>query len=105
MTRFRHRLVMLGAILLTASGITGPAEAQKAGKKITVPENIVFEPNIEFSNPDNQHLQLDMARPKTGDGPFAAIVCIHGGGFRAGSRQGYDGLCIRLRSRATLPSQ
>ena len=96
MTRFGHRLVMLGAILLIASGITGPAEAQKAGKKITVPENVVFEPNIEFSNPDNQHLQLDMARPKTGDGPFPAIVCIHGGGFRAGSRQGYDGLCIRL---------
>ena len=77
-------------------GITEPAEAQNAGKKIAVPENVVFEQNIEFSNPDGQHLQLDMARPKTGDGPFPAIVCIHGGGFRAGSRQSYDGLCIRL---------
>jgi acetyl esterase/lipase len=99
MTRFEHRLVMLGAILLIASGITGQAEAQKAGKKIAVPENVVFEPNIEFSNPDGQQLQLDMAHPKTGDGPFPAIVCIHGGGFRAGSRQGYDGLCIRLAQR------
>ena len=51
---------------------------------------------MEFANPDGQHLQLDMARPKNGGGPFAAVVCIHGGGFRAGSRHGYDGLCIRL---------
>src|SRR5581483_11615346 len=43
--------------------------------------------------------QLDMARPKNGDGPFPAVVCIHGGGFRAGSRQGYDGLCLRLAQR------
>ena len=33
---------------------------------------------------------------KTGDGPFPAILCIHGGGFRAGTRQGYDGLCVQL---------
>lgn len=96
MTRFGHRLVMLGAILLLASGIIGPVEAQNAEKKIAVPDNVVFEQNIEFSNPDGQHLQLDMARPKTGNGPFPAIACIHGGGFRAGSRQSYDGLCLRL---------
>jgi acetyl esterase/lipase len=24
------------------------------------------------------------------------VICIHGGGFRAGTRQGYDGLCIKL---------
>jgi acetyl esterase/lipase len=95
MTRFGHRLVLLGTILVLAAGIAGPAEAQKTAK-LAVPANVVFEPNIEYSNPDGQHLQLDIARPKTGDGPFPAIVCIHGGGFRAGSRQGYDGLCNRL---------
>jgi acetyl esterase/lipase len=57
---------------------------------------VVFEKGVEFANPDDQHLQLDMARPKQGDGPFPAIVCIHGGGFRAGTRDGYDGQCIRL---------
>ncbi len=36
-----------------------------------------------------------MARPK-GEGPFPAILCIHGGGFRAGNRQGYDKQCLRL---------
>jgi acetyl esterase/lipase len=57
---------------------------------------VTFESGIEYTNPDQQHLKLDMARPKTGDGPFPAVLCIHGGGFRAGNREGYDGLCIKL---------
>ena len=56
-----------------------------------VPEGVVFEKGIEYSNPDDQHLQLNLARPKTGDVPFPAVVCIHGGGFRAGL-DGYNGL-------------
>jgi acetyl esterase/lipase len=57
---------------------------------------VVFEKGIEYSNPDNQHLKLNMARPKAGSGPFPAIVCIHGGGFRAGSREGFNPLCMDL---------
>jgi acetyl esterase/lipase len=56
---------------------------------------ILTENDIEYANPDNQHLQLNMARP-TGVGPFPAVICIHGGGFRAGTRQGYDGLIKKL---------
>ena len=67
-----------------------------ARAELAVPENVIFERGVEFSNPDGQHLQLDIARPKNGDGPFPAIVCIHGGGFRAGTRDGYDGMCVKL---------
>ncbi len=63
---------------------------------LQIPDDVVFERGIEYANPDNTHLQLDLARPKAGDGPFPAIVCIHGGGFRAGSREGYDKICILL---------
>jgi acetyl esterase/lipase len=62
-------------------------------------EEIVLERGIEYSNPDNQHLQLDMARPAKGTGPFPAVVCIHGGGFRAGSRDGYLGLIRQLAAK------
>jgi acetyl esterase/lipase len=61
-------------------------------------QDIVIENDVEFSNPDNQRLLLDMARPK-GDGPFPAVICIHGGGFRAGDRHGYDGLVKQLATR------
>jgi acetyl esterase/lipase len=60
---------------------------------------IVFETEIEYANPDNQHLQLNMARPSEGDGPFPAVVCIHGGGFRAGKRESWDKMCKDLAGR------
>ena len=63
---------------------------------LAIPESVVFERGIEFANPDHQHLQLNLARPKQRNGLFPVIVCIHGGGFRAGTREGYDRLCVTL---------
>src|SRR5437667_12767996 len=51
-----------------------------AQKPLTIPAKVIFESGIEYANPDAQRLQLDMARPRTGNGPLPAIVCIHGGG-------------------------
>ncbi len=64
-----------------------------------VPDTVVWEEGIEYTNPDDQHLQLNLARPKAGEGPFPAVICIHGGGFRAGKRDGYDTLCVKLAER------
>ena len=61
-----------------------------------VPSDVAFEAGVEYANPDGQQLQLNLARPKAGDGPFPAVVCIHGGGFRAGKREGYDAQCLLL---------
>src|SRR6266446_170195 len=63
---------------------------------LVIPEDIAFERNLEYANPENQHLQLNLARPKNGASPLPAIICIHGGGFRGGTREGYDGFCIKL---------
>ena len=81
--------MMIGVISLLS-----PVYAQE-----TVPAGVVFEKNIEYSNPDDQHLQLNMARPKDGAGPFPAVICIHGGGFRAGTRESFNGLCLQLAER------
>ena len=63
---------------------------------LKIPDSVLFDRGIEYANPQEMHLQLDLARPKAGEGPFPAIVCIHGGGFRAGTREGYDKTCIML---------
>jgi acetyl esterase/lipase len=78
-------------VLLAAT----PAPAQKDPP---IPEGVTFEKGIEYTNPDGQHLQLNLARPK-GAGPFPCVLCIHGGGFRAGSRDGYNAQILRLASR------
>ncbi len=66
---------------------------------LPVPEGVSFEKGIEFSHAADQHLQLDIARPKDGEGLLPAVVCIHGGGFRAGTRESYDKLCLTLAQR------
>jgi acetyl esterase/lipase len=67
--------------------------------ELPVPEDVVFEKGVEYANPDNQHLQLNIARPKTTTSPRPCILCIHGGGFRAGNREGYNSLLLRLAQR------
>ena len=89
------RQLLLIAAFSILGFLTGPS-AVWAQKSVETPDSVLFEVGIEYSNPDNQHLQLNLARPKKGTGPFPTIICIHGGGFRAGKREGYDGLCARL---------
>ncbi|MFZ4646534.1 MAG: alpha/beta hydrolase fold domain-containing protein [Gemmataceae bacterium] len=85
----KRLLTGLLIVLTMTSSLRAQAPAQ-------VPDTVIVEKGIEYANPDDQHLQLNLARPKMGDGPFPAIVCIHGGGFRAGKRESYDGLIVRL---------
>lgn len=89
----RPALALLVVCLLTA---TGRAQQPAKPPAVKVPDGVAFERDIEYANPDGQHLQLNIARPKEGSGPFPAVVCIHGGGFRAGSREGYNGLILKL---------
>lgn len=45
------------------------------------------ERDLVYGKGGDVDLQLDLAMPKEGDGPFPALVCIHGGGWRQGNRQ------------------
>ncbi len=59
-------------------------------------DDVLFESGLEYSNPDGQHLQLNLARPKEAPAALPAVVCIHGGGFRAGNRNRWDKFCEQL---------
>jgi acetyl esterase/lipase len=87
---------LLFHLFLTLAFSLTIARMAPAQKPPEVPDNVQFETGIEYSNPDNQHLQLNLARPKKAESLLSAVICIHGGGFRAGKRESYDGLCIRL---------
>lgn len=87
-------------LFLVLTGLLGfGAIVSSAVAAPPVPDSVIWETGIEYSNPADEHLQLNLARPKSGNGPFPAVLCIHGGGFRAGKRDSYDALCIKLAER------
>ena len=60
-----------------------------------IPGNLIFEPDVAYAQADPQQV-MDIVRPRDTAKKIPAVVCIHGGGFRAGSRKGYLEQCIRL---------
>jgi acetyl esterase/lipase len=48
---------------------------------------IVVERDVTYGRGADAELQLDLAMPKDGAGPFPAVVFLHGEGWRAGNRQ------------------
>jgi acetyl esterase/lipase len=75
----RRALVWLaaGAVLGTPA-----ARAQE-----TPPRPITVWEDIVFAKVGERELRLDLARPKDGDEPLPAIVCLHGGGWVGGDRK------------------
>lgn len=45
------------------------------------------EKKIVYGKGADVDLELDLAMPADGKGPYPAVICIHGGGWKAGSRQ------------------
>jgi len=52
-------------------------------------EDITLENNLTYATVGDVKLQLDLAKPATGKGPFPCIVFIHGGGWSGGNRHAY----------------
>jgi acetyl esterase/lipase len=88
----RRLLKFLGAIVALASCF----ELSRGVLSAAEQDEIVWEQGVEYAHPGGEQLKLNLARPKSGDGPFPAVLCIHGGGFRAGNRESYDALCKKL---------
>lgn len=52
-------------------------------------QEITLEENVTYSKLPDIDLQLDVAYPKEGKGPYPAIVFIHGGAWAGGTRKDY----------------
>ncbi|MCS6978226.1 MAG: alpha/beta hydrolase [Gemmatales bacterium] len=49
------------------------------------------ETDVVYGKAGDTELKLDLAMPATGDGPFPAIVLVHGGGWKNGSYKDFKG--------------
>lgn len=74
---------MMRASILLLGVITLPMTAQMQAGEIRVT------PNITYATVGETKLQLDLAAPAEGEGPFPALVFIHGGGWVGGNRHSY----------------
>lgn len=104
----RWRTMVVGSLIALLTG----AMAARADEGVKVERGIVYGKGGEVE------LQLDLALPQ-GKGPFPAVVCIHGGGWRLGKRQDLEQLIqalakrgfvaatvsYRLTSKAPFPAQ
>lgn len=67
-----------------------------AAADLKIPEGVAFDRGIVYAKPGGVPVSLNLAQPKEVKGLRPAIVCIHGGGFRAGNKDGYNRLCLKL---------
>ncbi len=63
-----------------------------------MPPGVIHEAGVEYSSVGQKSL-LDVVRPRTASGPLPLVLLVHGGGFRAGHRNSYLPVAIRLAER------
>jgi acetyl esterase/lipase len=62
-------------------------------------DQVEVQRDVEYSNPDNQHLKLDLTTPKKIESLAPAVIAIHGGGWAGGNKEFWDGICEHLALR------
>lgn len=87
----KSRLLGLAALFLSFISVVSARAAD-----LVVPEDVIFERDITYTQPNGKPVMLNLARPKTVTSVRPAVICIHGGGFRAGSRESYNKLILKL---------
>jgi acetyl esterase/lipase len=75
------RIVAYWLLALGTAGLLLFGIAQRGKPGIAIEQNLVYGRGGETD------LRLDLAMPKSGEGPFPAVMFLHGRGWREGSRQ------------------
>jgi acetyl esterase/lipase len=74
------RLRVKISALAVCIGMVSMVAVQAAPPKLTIDQDLAY------SKPGSRELKLDIARPAEGDGPFPAVLVIHGGAWRQGNK-------------------
>jgi acetyl esterase/lipase len=84
--------MMLRTLTLTLTLLTcGACLAQAPG--------VATENDVVYTQVGGTELRLDLARPAEGNGPFPAIVVIHGGAWRGGNKASNRALLVEFARR------
>lgn len=62
-------------------------------------DDLVIEKDIVYGKGGDVELMIDLTKPKDGEGPFPALVLIHGGGWIGGTRQSFQPLAEQAARR------
>ena len=90
------RLGIACTLFALSLGMLTWAPAQETKAEIKVVKGIVY------GKGGDQPLELDLAMPAADRGPYSAVVCIHGGGWRSGTRQSLNNLIEHLAKKGFL---
>lgn len=88
------RQPVLAAVLALAVATTG-----RAGDQPKTAVDIKTHYDVAYKQVGDAALKLDVALPATGDGPFPAVVAIHGGAWRQGNKQDMRPLLLQFARR------
>jgi acetyl esterase/lipase len=64
-----------------------------------VPPGVLYHPDVTYCTLGKTNLKLDLAFPQKGEGPFPAVIIIHGGGWFWGSHKSHVPLALKLAQR------
>ena len=61
----------------------------QTSERPVIPDDVLWEPDVEYLTAGAKavNLAMDVVAPKGNGGPYPAVVCIHGGGFRTRARR------------------
>jgi acetyl esterase/lipase len=90
-------LVRIGAAIVCLSMWAVSARADDPPKP--APMKVELEQDIVYTKAGDAELKLDLTRPGGGEGPFPAVVVIHGGAWRAGNKADVRGISAEFARR------
>lgn len=91
--QYSHSVDIRTLTLLLVSSTALLAQSSAAPQ---IPDSIIIDRDVEYT-PLGGGQKMDILRPRADSStPRPAVLLVHGGGFRAGSKEGYIPLAIKL---------
>ena len=75
------------------------ASPKSSSVKAVLPAGVSQQLDLVYARRGTREMKLDLFAPKTGDGPFPALVFVHGGGWFKGDKSKYRPMAQRLAAR------